>query len=262
MKYFLLLLILSLSHITNATEGIKLCYENVIVFPWILGDEEGLALTEIKIVEKDLGIDFILIRKPWMRCQIEAQAGEIDGLIAASFTKERTEWGVYPTIQNGKLDRDKRMHTDSFYVYVRKDSKIDFKKNTFLNLGQNEIGVQLGYSVGHDLKEMGYSVHSSFTSAFDLLKQLNLKTLNVAILQNHETKRTLVQHPELSKQIKRINEPFKVKDQYVLFTKTFYAKNEATVKAIWKSIAKARQSKRYKTEEKKVLKRVNDASSS
>ena len=255
MKLILIpILLMFLQPSLNAADPIRLCYEDVTVFPWITGDEDGLALIEIKIIEEELGIKFTLIRLPWKRCQIEAEAGKVEGLIAASYTKERAVWGVYPTLSNGELDVDKRLHTDSFHVYVRKDSKIQFKNGKFINIAMNEIGVQLGYSVGSDLKDQGYNVHSSFASAYDLLKQLDIKALNVAVLQNHESKRMLKIHPELNKNIRRIPEPYRIKDQYLLFTKTFFAKNETLVKSIWKSVARARKSQKYKLAEEKILK--------
>lgn len=258
---FPLLIIVLQKPLFAATE-IRLCYEDVTVFPWITGDKEGLTVTEIKMVEEDLGIQFTFVRLPWKRCQMEAEAGKIEGLIAASFSKERAIWGVYPTLANGELDSDKRLHTDSFFVYVRKDSKIQFKNGKFIDIGNNEIGVQLGYSIGNDLKDQGYSIHASFASPYDILKQLDIKALNVAVLQNHESKRILKLHPELSKNILRIKEPFKVKDQYLLFTKKFYEKNDALVKSIWRSVARARKSYKYKLEEEKLLKSGHPATRS
>lgn len=232
---------------------IKLCYEDATVFPWITGEQQGLVFTELKMIEKKLNIKFNFIRYPWKRCQLEAQSGKIDGLIAASYTRERAQWGIYPTKKNGDLDPEYRFHTDSFYVYVRKDSKIDFENNQFKNLGDNQIGVQLGYSVGNDLLDMGYPIHSAFANAIDLLRQLDMGALNVAVLQNHETMRTLKANPHLHKNIKRINQPFKVKDQYLLMTKLFYAENEKLVKSIWKALSEARKSAVYKAAENDLL---------
>jgi hypothetical protein len=81
---YLLLSSLCLSQAYAAAPEIKLCYEDVSVFPWITGDDKGLVITELHIVEKMLNLRFKLIRLPWKRCQIEAQAGNLDGLIAAT----------------------------------------------------------------------------------------------------------------------------------------------------------------------------------
>ncbi len=254
---FLIQLCFVQSALANTPE-IRLCYEDVSVFPWITGDDKGLALTELHLVEKTLKIKFTLSRLPWKRCQLEAQYGNFEGIIAASFNQERTNWGVYPYndtegehLEN--LEREYRMHTDSFYVYVRKDSNIQWVNNKFENIGKNAVGVQLGYSVGDDVSKLGYPVHSSFTDAKDILKEMDMGIINVSVLQDHEAVRILNENPSLKKNIKRLEPPFKVADQYLLFTRTFYTKNTALTKEIWRAFSVARQSPEYKKQEAILL---------
>lgn len=249
MKSFLLLNILLISNAyanNNAQLEIKLCYEDVSVYPWITGDMKGLVIQELQLVEKFSNVKFKYIRLPWKRCQIEAKNGKIDGLIAASFTKERTQWGVYPTTKDGKLNHNLRLHTDSFKVFKTKNSPIQFANGKFINLGANKIGVQLGYSVGYELSELGYPIHSSYSTAYDLIKALSLNTLNIAILQNHETIKLLADNPKLKINIVEFNQPFKINDQFLLFTKKFYYTNQQISQQIWKSIPRARESEEYK----------------
>jgi polar amino acid transport system substrate-binding protein len=250
---YLLLSSLCLSQAYAAAPEIKLCYEDVSVFPWITGDDKGLVITELHIVEKMLNLRFKLIRLPWKRCQIEAQAGNLDGLIAASFNKDRAVWGVYPTDDDNTIEREYRLHTDSFFVFIRKDSNIKWENNHFENLGKNQVGVQLGYSVGSDLKDAGYPIHASFTTAHDILKELDFNAINVAVLQNHETTITLNEHPILKKNIVRLGQPFKIADQYLLFTRPFYTQNKELSRKIWHAIAQARKSKEYVKNEESLI---------
>lgn len=255
MKICLLLCLFSLaiSPAIAAAPKIKFCYEDAAVYPWITGDEKGLIFTELKQVEKRLKIKFEYIRLPWKRCLFEAQSGNIDGVLAASFNKERAIWGIYPMDSDGNLDREARFHTDSFHVYVRKDSAIQFKDGKFENLGNNQIGVQLGYSVGNDLKDAGYAIHSSFATPLDLLKELDYSALQVAVLQNYEAARTIEENPKFKKKIIRLEPPFKIADQFLLFTKVFYQKNEELSKSIWQAIPPARKSLEYKKLEQSML---------
>lgn len=245
--------ILFVSIATAESVEIKLCYEDTSVFPWITGEETGLVFTELHNVEKRLKIKFTFIRLPWKRCQLEGRSGNVDGLIAASFNKERTEWGVYPTNALGELLSVQRLHTDSFYIYVRKDSNIKFENGKFLNLANNKIGVQLGYSVGHDLRDAGYATHSSFSSALDLVKELDYSSLQVAVLQDHESLRVLNEQPKLKRNIVRLRPAYKVADQYLLFTKKFYKKNKELSQSIWEAIPLARKCGRYTKLEKSML---------
>lgn len=237
-----------------AANEIKLCYENVTVFPWITGDETGLVFTELALVEKATKQKFKYIRLPWKRCQFEAQSGNIDGLIAASFNKDRAVWGVYPTDHSGNLDSELRLHTDSFYVYARKDADVHYINGKFENLGSNHVGAQLGYSVASDLADAGYPVHSSFSSSLEILKEMDFSSLQIAVLQDHETVRTLNDYPKFKKNIVRLTPPYKVKDQFLLFTKVFYNKNAKTCKTIWSAIPSARKSEHYKHQEESLMK--------
>ena len=237
---------LNINYALSNTPEIRLCYEDVAVYPWITGDMKGLVIQELQQVEKLTKLKFKYIRLPWKRCQIDAQNGKLDGLIAASFTKERTSWGIYPTKSNGELDRNLRLHTDSFLVFITKGSPIRYENGRFENLGNNLIGVQLGYSVGSDLRYQGYGIHSSFSTPNDLLEALNASVVTVAILQNHATTKALQDNPKFKSNIVDLKRPFKVADQYLLFTKKFYADHPEIANKVWKAIAVARESAEYK----------------
>jgi polar amino acid transport system substrate-binding protein len=243
---FILLFLSNANASGEALPEIRLCYEDVTVYPWITGDRKGLVLQELQQVEKLTKIKLTYVRLPWKRCQIDAQNGKLDGLIAASFTKERTNWGIYPTLKSGELDRSLRLHTDSFMVFITKGSPIRFKNGRFLNLGQNLIGVQLGYSVGTDLEDQGYPTHSSFSTAQDLIQALDASIVTVAVLQNYATIKTLNDNPKLKSNIVGLQPPFKVADQYLLFTKKFYSDHPEISNKIWKAIPIARESAEYK----------------
>lgn len=243
--FLLFLVFSSLFSSTLQASPVRLCYEDVVVFPWITGEKQGLALTEILYIEKKLDIKIKLVRLPWKRCMLEAQSGKVDGLIAASFTKERSVWGVYPTKSNGQLDSSLKLHSDSYTVYVRKDSMIRWENGKFSNLGNNQIGVQLGYSVGTDLTEAGYPVYSSCSTAAELLGALQDKKVSVAVLQHLPTLKTLNEKPALRKGLSPMSQPFKVMDQYLLFTKVFYNQNKDLSHKIWNTIPQARESAEY-----------------
>lgn len=252
MKFFTLILLVTSwlncdNLLATTTSKIRLCYEDVTVYPWITGDDKGLVIGELHLVEKNLSLKFEMIRLPWKRCQLEAQEGIFDGIIAASFNEERTKWGVYPFSETKSPEPHYRLHTDRFYIYTRKESSIKWINGKLENLGKNLVGVQLGYSVGSDIKKLGYPIRSTFTDAIDVIKELNMGVINVAVLQDHESLRVLAIHPELGKHIVRQEPPFKIADQYLLFTKKFFNTNTDLSQKIWKSISVARESNEYKT---------------
>jgi polar amino acid transport system substrate-binding protein len=231
---------------------VSLCYEDSSVYPWITGTGQGLAILQMQLVAKESGIEFDFVRLPWKRCLLEVEAGRIHAAIAASYNKERAIWGVYPRTPDGKLQRDYRMHTDSFYVYRHADSQIRWQTKGFQNLGSESVGAQLGYSVGKDLEEAGYRIKYHPASS-DLLSYLENRVLQVIVLQDHEAKRQLSHRPSLRDIVIREALPVKVADQYLLFGNAFYNANKAQVQMIWQSIEKVRKSKLYLDEEREML---------
>jgi polar amino acid transport system substrate-binding protein len=248
MKIFLsyILIILIFTKVANASSTqVRLCYEDVIVYPWITGDQNGLALTQLKIVQKSLNLKFDFVRLPWKRCQMQARAGLVDGLIAASYNKGRTQWGTYPMDKKNQVDREYRTHIDSFYIYVRKDSHISWDGVNFQNLKDSLVGTQLGYSVGDDLRDQGHKINSSFTTSYDLLKALDNNMIKVAVLQKYAAIKTLKENPILGKKIEKIEIPFKVADQYVMFNTIFFKNNSELCHKIWRALALSRKDPEY-----------------
>jgi polar amino acid transport system substrate-binding protein len=236
----------------HAATPIKLCYEDSSVYPWITGDKQGLVIFELQLVEKDLNLEFEYLRLPWKRCLQEVQYGRIQAAIAASYNRDRAVWGSYPMHPDGSLDKELRLHTDSFFIFRRTDSAIRWSNNKMENLGNQVIGAQLGYSVAKSLEDTGYPI-KYVPGSDELMRLLDKGMLQVALLQNHEAARILRNTPALEKNIIKESEPVKVADQYLLFNSDYYAKEEILVKTIWQSIGKIRKSKKYLDQESIML---------
>ncbi|MCV2350494.1 substrate-binding periplasmic protein [Paucibacter sp. Y2R2-4] len=235
-------------HAGAAEAPVSLCFEDTMVYPWITGEARGLAFLELGLVEKELNLKFEYQRLPWRRCLLEVQLGRMHAAIAASYNKERAVWGSYPTLADGSLNRELRMHTDSFHVYRRVDSPVRWQQQRFENLGSQPVGVQLGYSVGKNIEELGYPIKSA-RSSDDLARMLTHGVLQVAVLQNFEAMRLLNASPSLRKLMVEEGAPVKVADQYLVFNTAFFEAKPALVKSIWAALEKARKSKTYLDEE-------------
>ncbi|MFZ6752267.1 substrate-binding periplasmic protein [Undibacterium sp. Dicai25W] len=241
----LLLLGMFFSHAHAEGVNLKFCYEDDSVYPWITGTNEGLVISEIHMIEKEVDMQFELIRLPWKRCQNEVKEGRIHAVIAASFNKDRAKWGSYPVDSKGGLNKELSLFTDSFLIYRRFDSAIRWQNHRFENLSKQSVGVQLGYSAGKDLEELGYQVTYLPTSE-DLVAVLKSHSLEVIVLQNYEAQRLLTLNPDLEKIMVKEAEPVKVAEQFLLFNTSFYNTNASLVQTIWEAGAKVRKSKAFK----------------
>lgn len=225
---------------------ITICHEDITVYPWLKEDGEGLLHFQVKLIEKISNIKINLMPLPWKRCQLMAKMGKINGILSASFTKDRVTWSQYPTKTDGEVDRDYRLHTDSFLIYVNKSSNIKWINKKFENLGSTVVGVQLGYSAQEELTRMKIPVYTSFSTSVELLRAVSNNFIQAAVLQHYSTNKELKHHPEYAKHIKTMDEPFKVVDQYITFNKFFYSKNQDIADKIWKATKESRNNPEYK----------------
>jgi len=248
-----LLLGMFFSHASADNINLKFCYEDDSVYPWITGTNEGLVISEMHLIEKEVNMHFELIRLPWKRCQNEVKEGRIHAAIAASFNKDRAKWGSYPVDSKGMLNKELSLFTDSFFIYRRFDSQIRWQNHRFENLNQQSIGVQLGYSAGKDLEELGYQV-TYYPTSDDLVAVLKSHALDAIVLQNYEAQRLLTLNPDLEKIMVKEVEPVKVAEQFLLFNASFYNANTSLVQTIWEAAAKVRKSKTFKDERAVYLK--------
>lgn len=236
----------------QADTPIRMCYEDTSVYPWITGDDQGLLLFEMHLVEQELGRKFEFIRLPWKRCQQEVRQGSVQAAMGASFKRERMAWGTYPMNADGTPNKELRLFVDSFYIFRRSDSPVRWVQQQLKNLGAQVVGAQLGYSVGADLAAAGYPI-KYFPSSDDLVRLLDRGLLQVAVLQNHEAMNILKHSPALAKTIMKEGEPVKTAEQYLLFNTDFYQRETPLVHAIWQAVERVRKSKKYQDEEALVL---------
>jgi polar amino acid transport system substrate-binding protein len=81
---------------------LKCCYEDVPQRPWTYPDDKGLNFSLLSQVEKQLGEKFEYVSLPWKRCLAYVNSGTMDGVIGATFSPERLEFGVFPMGKNAE----------------------------------------------------------------------------------------------------------------------------------------------------------------
>jgi polar amino acid transport system substrate-binding protein len=144
--------------------------------PRVLGDgtsidwaKPGLTLELLKMVEKQVNVQFHFKRMPWKRCLYMVENGLADGTFHASYKPARAKYGVYPT-KNGELDPARSIYKNSYVIYALKGSGVSWNGKTIRNVSR-PIGTQLSYAIADDLRKMGYEVkeEGSVTNNLDKL---------------------------------------------------------------------------------------------
>jgi polar amino acid transport system substrate-binding protein len=223
--------------------SVKLCYDNVDVYPWVVGGNKGLNITHLRMVEQKVGIKFELVSVPWKRCLNDMKQGTVDGAFAASFKPDRLELGVYPG-GGDKPDTSKMMMMDGYTLYKAKGSPVTFDGKTISNL-KEAVGAQAGYSIVDQLKAMGVRVDDGTRSADDTLRKLVAGRLSAAALLTLEGDESIKQ-AEFADKVEKVSPPLVEKPYYLIFSKQFYARYKDFANNVWDQIAAVRESPEFK----------------
>jgi polar amino acid transport system substrate-binding protein len=222
---------------------IKLCHEDVDVYPWVLKDRPGLNIVHLKAVEAKLGVKLEIAPLPWKRCQEDMREGKVDGIFAASFKTERMDMGHYP-MAGDKPDAARAMMYDGYSLYRLKGGAAQWDGTKLTVAGS--VGAQPGYSIVDQLKQLGAKVDEGTKTADDNLKKLMAGRVDAVALQTLEGDNSLATNPEFSAKIEKVKPALVDKPFFLMLSKQFVAKYGDFSKDMWKTVAEVRESPDYK----------------
>ncbi len=233
---------------------LKFCFENATILPWRTADGKGLNVDLLQQVSQQVGQPFVYLALPWKRCLASLQANEVDGAFAASFSVERLEIGAYP---GGKqADPAKRMHTDRYVLLKRKGSAVQWDGKQITNL-DGVVGVQLGYSIGAQLRGWGIPVEEGNQGALALARRLILGRVG-AIAMGGSDATMLMFQPEVANQLEELPVPLTEKPYYLLLSHQLLSRQPELAQRIWKGIETVRNSAAYKKQERQAIELIPD----
>ncbi len=240
-------------NLARADHALRLCQDDVDVYPWHMTTGQGLSNLMLGMVGKQLDIFIETESMPWKRCLAMVEKGQIDGAIAASFRPERMAIGAYPLTEQNKVDTNRRMSDETYVFFVRKDDPHQPVWNgKLLTKTDKPVAAQLGYSAVGLLREMGAIVDDSDKRPELLLRKLLMGQVSAAVLNAHQGEQ-LLKEPAFSGKIIRLEPPLHTREGYLLFSHAFAKQQPQLAKRIWEEIAKVRESAAYQREMLKML---------
>jgi len=249
MKMILLFLFLNISVAIGAPlKKITLVYEIKPNPPFYLGkkmidwNRPGITLEVIKLLERKLNIEVDFERLPWAIGLEKVKNNEVDGIFHASFKEQRLKVGVYP-MRNGQPDTNRRLMTQSYFLYKRKNSPLQWDGNTFTNL-VGTIGVINDYAVVGDLKDMNIEVEEVSTQLVNLRRLVQGRVAGIAGLELMNDFH-INARPEEFKEIVKVYPPIAQKPYYLMLSHELVGENPDLAEAIWDAIQDIRVSEEY-----------------
>jgi polar amino acid transport system substrate-binding protein len=197
----------------------------------------GIAVEQIQDVARRLNLDLELIRVPWKRGLVMLESGRVDGLFSASFQQARLKYGRYP-FKGMKENSDLRSYSNSYSLFVHKDSDIDWDGITFSHRGFR-VFVPLGFSIAKDLKKQGLLVNES-SDVLPFLKMLSKNRIDAVALLTPSGQSYLNKNRDVLRSVKMLPKPLVNKDYYLMLSHQFVANNEALAELIWETVVAVR----------------------
>lgn len=207
----------------------------------------AIEMVEAAAVACDVAPHFT--RYPGSRMLALAQENSIDAIVMVSFTPERQAIGVYP-MQGDAADPAFQIATLTYAFYTRRDSDISWDGKAFTGL-ERPIGVNLGWSVGNDLKAMGLPVETAKDTQNNFNKLL-LERIDAFAIQT-SIGSSYIRDNNLAERVRELTPAISSKPYYLVFSHGWYDQHPAAAKCLWQSIAN-----QHKTGMKALLERYHD----
>jgi polar amino acid transport system substrate-binding protein len=237
-------------------ESVTICHENEDAYPWLVkAGKPGYSQIMMAQVEKQLGLPVKLAPMPWKQCLEKVKAGQVDGAMNGSYSKERAEFAQYPLKLDGEPDATKRMYRASYALYKPKGGALSWDGQK-LNAG-GTVGAQTGFSIVARLKELGAATEDTSPTADELLARIAAGRYAGGAIQTTEAENSLAADPALAAKIETVRPVLQEKPYYTLFGKAFFAKHGNTAREIWRIQGKLRESPEFKAQVAHLMKSVD-----
>ena len=219
-----------------AQDPLRICTDNGNWFPYTWIEDERPQGLHIHIVEAalaELGVEYEFQVRPWKRCLLYAQTGEMDVIASASFTKERSRYLFYPP-DAGSGAESKWQITRASYVVVSLASD-PYEFNGDLRTLPDPVRAVLGYSIVKDLREAGLRVYQDknpMTMYRGLLQSGQGVVVGFEAVADHVTN-----IPEYRNQLKIHEPPVRSRPYYLPFSRRT-GFDETQRMLIWERVAR------------------------
>lgn len=202
---------------------------------------QKVEIDKIHNIAKKHNIKIFFKAIPWKRSLLLVEKGLIDGVIQASYKKDRDKYAVYP-MKNEKLDNRKRLNDgNSYYIYRNISTALHWDGKKFI--GEGIVAAMDKYAVIEDLKKHSNIKIKTFLNNSEIIRKLATKQIDAYAGSAKITDKLLKNFPALAKTIVRESLPIRKKDYFLIFSKITYEKKSKQMNIIWDGLKEFNQKK-------------------
>jgi polar amino acid transport system substrate-binding protein len=151
-----------------------------------------------------------------------------------------------------KPDAGKRLNSDRYILLRRHGSRANWDGRAFSDM-DGPVGIQLGYSVGDQLRALGVNVDEGAQKAIELAQKLAAGRLATAAMLEGEAKTLLDQSPVLAGQLEILPIPLVDKPYFLMLSHDLVKKRADFAKRVWNEVETVRNSREYQKLEREAL---------
>jgi len=193
-----------------------------------------LALSEVEKLTKlakEHNLELTFKGVPWKRALLMLEKGVADGLINASYKKDRARFALYP-IKNGKLDSTRRLNSGkTYYIYKNKNSSISWDGKKFTNV-DGVVAAKENFAVVEDLQKHK-NIQLKTMAREELIIRKLIQGKIVAYAAMGSQKPVMDKILGFKENIIQEKEPIRKKDYYLIFSKKTYPQKKQQMEKLW-----------------------------
>lgn len=229
----------------EAPAEMRFCYENQDYLPFIRHVRSGVvspgnngALPDLIIkTTRKMGLKAQFISKPWKRCIVLLEAGEVDGIFAAIWQPERDAWGAFPK-HEGQPDSRYHLWQVDYKIYAHIESGLSWNGEHFNGVASG-VSAPLGYVAEKRLRQQGVLSRSNYLPA-EGLNLVAKNRLDGYVLES-SIGDYLIQHLGLQDQVRALGRPFFSAEWYLPLSHHWVKQYPDTSRQFWKILAEIRE---------------------
>jgi len=222
-----------------SAKSIKICTDENLWYPFTFeekGQSKGLHVDVVGQALTKLGFPAKFTPVPWKRCLKQAETGEVDAVVSASYKKKRAVYLHYPPDASTTKKSKWRITQVEYVVVSYMDDQFEYDGN--IKSLPLPVRVPLGYSIIDDIEKEGVAVDTAKGVFNNMAKLIRDKKGVVICLP--QTVGILNQNPRFKNKLKIHNIPIKSKSYFIVFSKEGTVSEEDR-KKIWLEVVKIRE---------------------
>jgi len=239
---FLILLLALACRAVQAGEW-TLCVDSNDWGVYTYPDHDGSLQTLVRSAAARQGDVVRYVAYPWRRCELMAEKGEVDGLLAVPWTPVSRDRFMFP-LSAGKGDPERAVAQVDLVFLQRAGGGASWDGKILRGLIGRVAHVQGYAELGGALDALGIPNSDDYKSDMLDVRALLAGRTNV-IATYADSADLLTAMPDLSRRLVRLGPPFARLPYYVAFGKGTYLARHDEIEALWRQIADMRRGGGY-----------------